>query len=119
MQASENQAGRIEQILKNPVGYLERALKTLKFYHPSELVSSLYSLKDFGSSKAEDLLDPSTGADELLNRLPFAIFLQSLSGEERAHLRLILRTFGIGELKEESVAEVIAEIELKLEEIRK
>lgn len=94
-------------------------MKTLKFYHPSELVLSLCNLKDSGSSKAENLLDSSTEEDEFLNRLPFGIFLQSLSGEDQKHLRLTLRTFGIRDLKEKSVADVIAEIELRLEQIRK
>jgi len=119
MQAGDNQAGRIKLILKNPVGYLERAFKTLEFYRPSELVLILYNLKDFGSSKAKNLLDPSTDADMLLQLLPFGIFSLCLCGEDRKHLIVTLRTFGIGDLKDKTVADLMAEIELKLEKIKK
>ncbi|MDY0039275.1 MAG: hypothetical protein RBS57_03110 [Desulforhabdus sp.] len=119
MRAGNNQAKVIELITRNPAGYLERALRTLKFYHSNKLVSILYNLKGYGSARAKYLLDQSTTEDVLLQQLPFGIFLQSLSDEERKILRLTLRTFEVRSLEKETVADLIAEIEQRFKQIRK
>jgi len=105
-------------IEKNPVGYLERALKTLKTSDCEKFVSCLYHFERMGSGKAEQLLDSAEGTENLLGQIPVGVWLKTLPTEDMRNLKLTLGTFGI-DLVRKSVADVIDEVEKKLREIRK
>jgi len=119
MRDGEYQDKRRELIDKNPGGYLESVLKALKFYSSADLVDKLYSLKSFGSECGQECLDPATDAEKLLATIPLSVLLQILSLEERHNIKLTLITLGFSDFMNKPAADVIIEIEAKLEQLKK
>lgn len=118
MQSDEQREKQIAMVEKNPVAYLERALKTLKTSNCERFVTCLYDLERMGSGKAEQLLDSDEGTENLLGQIPVGVWLKTLPTEDMLNLKLTLSTFGI-DFARKSVADVIDEVEKKLREIRK
>ncbi|MCK8602869.1 hypothetical protein [Desulfoferrobacter suflitae] len=118
MAHDEQRVKRIAMIKRNPVGYLDSALKTLKTCHCEQLVDCLYVFERLGSGKAGQLLGSTEETASVRDQIPAGLWLKHLPPEERDKVKLTLSTFGIN-INRKSTAEVIAEVEAKLQELLK
>ena len=118
MGSDEPREKQLAMIKRNPVGYLERALNTLRSSNCEEFVGCLYDHERMGSGTAEQLLSSGESAESLLEHIPVGLWLKTIPLEDRQNLKLTLGTFGIG-LVRKSVADVIVEVEKRLNELRK